>query len=515
MNKGPLIGLAGVIVAALSVELNGTLSALAMPDILGHLGVSHDAGLWFTSLYSSGEVLGMSIGAWWAATVSLRRFALFAIVLACTVTVLIPLHSGLPWLYTLRTVQGLSTGLTIPLLITSALRALGPPIRLFGLAGYALTATLFPNLSAAVAGLWTDYVGWHFIFYQAIPLDTLAFLLVWQGMPGEPYRWERLRQFDWRGALLVAAGFGSLTTLLIHGDRVDWFHARWICVLALVSAVCIPLFLLNEWFHPLPLLKLQLLGRRNFAYGSVALGTFVISSVSSSTIPNAYLQQVQGYRPLDAQLITTEIALSQLLLLPLMAVLLNLEWVDARWVSFVGLLCILTACIGDSYLDSDWNRAQFYLWQGFQAVGEAAVVMPLLMFSTNVVKPEEGPLATALVNTPRVVAEAAGTWLLTLVTRLRGHLHSDRITDQLGLERFRLIQGRGAPGLYPAPLLPSGAPRGGMSLRELNGVAQQQTAVLTFSDQFLVIGGIAVLLMVVLWVLTERTYPPRIALAKQ
>ncbi len=198
-----------------------------------------------------------------------------------------------------------------------------------------------------------------------------------------------------------------------------------------------------------------------------------------------------------------------------MAVILNIEWVDARWVSFAGLLCILTACIGDSYLDSDWNRAQFYLWQGFQAVGQAAVVMPLLMFATNVVKPEEGPLATALVNTPRAVTEAAGTWLLTLVARLRGHLHSDRIADQLGLDRFRLIQGRGAPGIYPTPLLASGAPRSPMSLRELNGVAQQQTAVLTFSDQFIIIGGLTVLLIIVLWVLTERTYPPRIALAKQ
>ncbi len=515
MNKGPLIGLAGVIVAALSVELNSTLSSLAMPDILGHLGLSHDQGLWFTSLYSSGEVLGMATGAWWAVTVSVRRFALFAIVLACAATVLLPLHSSLPWLYTLRTVQGLSTGFTIPLLITVALRALGPPIRLYGLACYALTATLFPNLSAAAAGLWTDLVGWRFIFYQAIPLDTLAFLLVWQGMPQEPPKWERLKQFDWRGALLAAAGGGSLTTLLIQGDRVDWFQARWISLLALVSAITIPLFLLNEWFHPLPLLRPQLLRRRNFAYGSVALGIFILITVSSSTIPIDYLEQVQGYRPLDAQLITTEIALAQLILLPLMALVLNIEWVDARWISFAGLVCILVACIGDSYLDSDWNRVQFYLWQGFQAVGEAAVVMPLLMFSTNVVKPEEGPLATALVNTPRAIAEAVGTWLLALTTRLRGHFHSDRIADQLGLERFRLIQGPGAPGMYSAPLLPSGAPRTKTSLGELHGIVQQQTAVLTISDQFLIIGGITVLLMVVLWVLTERAYPPRIALAKQ
>ncbi len=516
MSKaGPFIGLAGIIVAAMSVELNGSVSSLALPDVMGGLGLSHDAGLWFTSLYSSGQVLGMTLGAWWAVTVSFRRFSLFAIAFACLTTVLVPLSSNLGWLFSLRWLQGLAAGFTIPLLISVALRVLGPPIRLYGLACYALTATLFPNLSASLAGLWTDYVGWRFVFYQAVPLDVLAALCVWYGIPSDQPKYERIRQFDWRGALLVAAGFGSLTTLLIQGDRVDWFHARWICVLALVSGVCIPLFLLNEWFHPLPLLKLQLLGRRNFAYGCLALFTFVVISSSSSTIPISYLEQVQGYRPIDAQNISLAIASLQLILLPLMAGLLNLEWVDARWVSFAGLACILAACIGDSYLDSDWNRVQFYGWQVLQAVGAAAVVMPLLMMSTNAVKPVEGPLATANVNAPRAVAEAASTWLLTLITRLRGHFHSDRITDQLGLERFGLIQGPGASRMYPGPLLPSGAPRSPMSLRTLAGVAQQQTAVLTLSDAFLVIGALTVFLMIVLLVLTERTYPPRIALSKQ
>jgi len=57
---------------------------------------------------------------------------------------------------------------------------------------------------------------------------------------------------DWRGALLLVMGVGALSTMLYQGDRLDWFNSRLICVLALVSAVAIPLFLVNEWFHPLP-----------------------------------------------------------------------------------------------------------------------------------------------------------------------------------------------------------------------------------------------------------------------
>ena len=514
MKAGPLIGLAGVILAAMSTELNSQVATVALPDISGALGLSHDAGTWYSTLYTSGEVVGTSISAWWAVTMALHRFTLFTIVLACSTTLLIPLNHDYGWLYTLRALQGLAGGLTLPLLITTALRVLAPPIRLYGLAAYALTATFFPNLSTTVAALWTDLVDWHFLYYQSVPLSALAAVLVWYGMPREAPKYERLKQYDWRGTLLVVAGFVPLTILLQQGDRLDWFHSDLICMLTLISAIAIPLFVFNEWFHELPLIKLQLLGRPNFAYGALALFTFLIIGLSASEIPFSYLTEIQGYRPLQAYTATLEIAAAQLILLPLMAKVLDWEWLDPRLVSFLGLSCILAACIGDSYLDSTWNRSQFYLWQALQAVGDAMVVMPLLMMSTNSVTPEEGPFASAAVNTPRAFAEAAGVWLLQLVDRWRGHLHSARITDRLGAERFTLIQGQGAP-TYAAPLLPSGTPRTPDSLRQLNALVQQQTAVLTLSDAFLVMAGLVVALMIVLLVLPVRTYPPRIALADQ
>ena len=44
---------------------------------------------------------------------------------------------------------------------------------------------------------------------------------------------------------------------------------------------------------------------------------------------------------------------------------------------------------------------------------------------------------------------------------------------------------------------------------------QIQSTVLTLSDSFVVFGGLVVFLMIVLALLPERTYPPRIALAKK
>jgi MFS transporter, DHA2 family, multidrug resistance protein len=511
----PLFGLGGVLIAAMTSEFNDQVTSVALIDVRGALGISHDPGTWIESLYVSAEIVGMAISPWLLVTFTLRRWTLFAIALCGISSVLIPFSPNIEAIYALRLLQGLAGGLIIPLLMTTALRVLTPDIRLYGLAVYALTATFTPALASTVAALWTDIVDWRFVFLQTIPLCSLAGVLVWYCLAQDQPRYERFQMLDWRGALLLVIGTGALSTMLYQGDRLDWFNSGLICVLALVSALAIPLFLINEWFHPLPLLKLQMLGRRNIAYGTLGLFTFLVISQSGSTVPLRYLQEVQGYRPLQSNLITLEIAALQLVMLPAMALLLDYKRVGARLVSMVGLGLILASCIGSSFITVYWDRDQFYLWQLLQAVGQPMVVMPLLMMVTNTVaSPAEGPFVSALVNTPRAIAEATGAWFLALIDRWRNALHSDRIVDQAGQDRWRVIQSNGVLPQYPPPLMPDGQPRMPHSLETFRHAVQQQVTILSTSDTFLILGALTVFLMVVVMTLPVRTIPPRILFAK-
>ena len=245
------------------------------------------------------------------------------------------------------------------------------------------------------------------------------------------------------------------------------------------------------------------------------LFTFLVIGQSGSTVPLRYLQEVQGYRPLQSNLITLEIAALQLVMLPAMALLLDYKRVDSRVVSLVGLGLILASCIGSSFLTVYWNRDQFYLWQLLQAIGQPMVIMPLLMMSTNTVAgPAEGPFASALVNTSRAVAEAASAWFLELIDRWRNALHSDRIIDEVGQDRWRVIQSNGVLPQYPPPLTPGGQPRVPNSLEAFGHAVEQQVAILSTSDTFLILGALTVFLMVVVMTLPVRTIPPRIHFAK-
>lgn len=503
-----IVGLGGVLCTALLTTLNEQVSSQGLPDIMGGLGMSHDPATWFTSFYSAAQVIGTGLSPWMAITFSLRRWAYFVLFLGVLSSILIPCTDTLSLLYILRSMQGLAGGCAIPLVMFSTLRILSFDVRVYGLAVYALTATCFPYLSAALAGLWTDLVDWRFVFWQVIPLGAIAWAMLRYGMLEAEPDHSRWKDFNWRGALLFAGAAWCLSMVFLLGDWLDWFNSSFICVLTLIGSVCVPLLVWNEWFHILPFYKFYLLKRRNYLYGVIAINLFVLISLASSTIPGRYLTQVAGYRPEQSYLITLEIAFLQIIMVPVVGYLLNRRNVDSRLVGFVGMVSLFIGLCGDTFLTSVWLRQEFYLWQFFEGLGGEMILVSLLLMSTNAVAAIESPFAVALINMPRSLMQVLGVWLVQLVHRWRGTLHSQRLADHLGIKRYSLFQGNTPLIQTPTPLTPDGKSRFSSSLVFIKQQYSHQTHVLELTDVFFVLIGILVVLMFIILLLPVRTYPP-------
>lgn len=395
------LGLTGVLIAALAAGINNRVTDITLADILGIYGYGHDEGTWVTSAYSAAEVSAMLIAPWLAVTFSLRRFAIVVTALFVTLGVLIPFAKSIEMVVLLRVFQGLAAGSLPPLLMTVALRFLPWNIKLYGLSAYALTATFGPNIAMPLASLWIEGWDWRLVFWQIVPLGLLAGALIAWGLPQDPLRLERFKQADWRGALLGVSGITTLILGLTQGERLDWFNSPLITALLTSAAVCLPLFLVNEWFHPLPLFKLQLLSRRNFTFGIATLCLFLFMSMAGSALPSGYLATVQGYRALQSMPLALVVALPQLILAPLVAMVINRRWVDSRYVMACGLVLISSACLAGSLVNPAWMRDEFYWLQLLHTVGQPMIVVPLLMNATGVIHPMEGPFASSMVNTMR------------------------------------------------------------------------------------------------------------------
>jgi DHA2 family multidrug resistance protein len=109
----PLFGLGGVLIAATTSQFNDQVTSIALPDIRGALGISHDSGTWIQSLYVSAEIVGMALSPWLLVTFTLRRWTLFSIALCGASSVLIPFSPNIEAISALRLLQGLAGGLII------------------------------------------------------------------------------------------------------------------------------------------------------------------------------------------------------------------------------------------------------------------------------------------------------------------------------------------------------------------------------------------------------------------
>jgi DHA2 family multidrug resistance protein len=481
-----IIGLVGVLLAVLVSGLNEMVTKVALADIRGALAIGYDEGTWLVASYTATSVAAMAFAPWCSVTFSLRRFTLCAIGLFTVLGVLCPFAPNYESLLLMRIVQGLAGGALPPMLMTVALRFLPANVKLYGLAGYALTATFGPGLGTPLAGLWTEYVGWQWTFWQIIVPCLIAMAAVAYGLPQDPLRLERLKQFNWRGVLLGFPAICMLVIGILQGNRLDWFESSLICTLLGGGLLLLVLFLINEWSQPIPFFKLQMLGIRNLSFALMTLAGVLVVLLAVVVIPSSYLAQVQGYRPIQTAPIMLLAALPQLIALPLVAALCNLRWVDCRWVLGIGLSMLALSCLGGSQLTSAWIRDDFYGLQLLQIFGQPMAVLPLLMLSTGSISPMEGPFASAWFNTVKGLAAVVATGVIDALTTARLHFHSTMLVDSLG----------------NSPLADSDSP--GLAHR-----LHEQAVVLTASDLYLCMAGVAVALILLIFWLPTRIFPPR------
>ncbi|MGF6726659.1 DHA2 family multidrug resistance protein [Paraburkholderia sp. GAS41] len=486
------IGLIGMLFASLLAILNEQVTAQSLADIQGAFSIGHDDGTWLTALFEAANVATMVFAPWFGITFTLKRFTIGAVIATMFFGALCPFAPNLFSLYALRVLQGIAGGCLPPMLIIVALRYLPPKVKLYGLAGYALTATFGPALGAPLAALWTEYVGWQMAFWQIVPLGIAVCVAIQQGLPHDALKLERLKAFNWTGFLTGFPAVAMLVTGLLQGDRLDWLNSDLIRLMFVGGGLLLATFLVNEWFHPLPFFKLQLLSHRNFTHGLLTLVGAVILLVGVAAIPGQFLARVHGYRPLQTAPLSLLVAIPLLITLPLTAALLNLKRVDHRWVMAIGLGLMVVTCLMGSFITSEWIRDDFYLLQSIQIVAQPMVILGILMGVTTGLAPTDGPFASAMFNSLKTFSAAAATAIIEGLGTDRERLHSNMLVDHLG--NHSLVTSQSVNAAH--------------GIGELAHRIHEQAVVLTSADLYCVMAGVAMATFLLVPVLPVRIYPP-------
>jgi DHA2 family multidrug resistance protein len=422
----------GMLLSVVMSAVNLYSTDINAADIQGNMLFGADEQAWSKGIFEAAMVIGMTFAPWCAVTFTLRRMALFMTGLMAFAGLLCPFAPNLAIFYVLRGIQGLAGGAVTPLLITVALRYCPPRYRLYGFAAYALSSNFGPNMSLPIAGWSSDYFGLSGIFWNIVPFCVLSMAAVAYGLPKDPWRFDRFKRFDIVGVITGAVALAMLAIAATQGNRLNWFDSPLFTLLFFGGGFLLAFFLLNEWFHPAPIFKLQILARPNFLFAVIGILVLVIVFLGVVVVPLEFLAETHGYRPGDSGNLALVIALPQLVILPAISALLNVERIDCRWVFITGLILTGTSCYLASTLNAEWIRDDFYWLAALLSVGEAMAILPLLMLVVDQMPPDDGPYVSALFNSTKGFASILIGTIIEGFGRWRIGYHSSVLVSQLG-----------------------------------------------------------------------------------
>lgn len=479
---GTLGGMLGAFMAVLDIQITNS----SLRDISGAIGASVDESSWISIAYLVPEIIVIPLTAWIASILGLRRYLLITSALFLLFSVLCGQAWSLGSMIVFRAGQGFFGGALIPLGFTAVLLMLPPAKHAIGFALFGLTAMFAPSIGPSIGGWLTDHWGWQWNFYLNLLLGPFLLGAIWYGFPATAPRWEKLREVDGWGILLMALGLGALTTLLEEGTRHDWFGSDYIVRLALIAAVALPLFIVWQLRAKRPVTDLRLFADRNFGLGAiinVVLGGAMYGSIYLLPL---YLGSIQGYGASDIGRTLIWGGIPQLFIMPL------LPWfmkrVDARWLISFGLLMFGASCMLNTSMSADFAHDQLRWTLLVRALGQPFILVPVSAVATAGLAVARTAGASGLFNMTRNLGGSIGIALLSALLTVRERFHSNRLGESIS-EYNPLTQERLTALTQKFTLAGSDAYTAGrQAIAALDATVRREATLMAFNDCFHVLG---------------------------
>jgi DHA2 family multidrug resistance protein len=292
---------AGILLAALTEAVAGTVLSLGRGYIIGDIYATPDEFAWLDIGYTSAKLAAFLALPWLVDRVGARALLVGATLVMGAACGLAAATPRLDLLIGLRIIQGGCGGALLiagQMIVFLAYPRPRQPLlqALFAIGSVVAPATLAP----ALQGWLIDSQSWTWIFFGVVPLAMLAVGLMLVADCPIPTEIAR-RRFDAIGFALISVALLCGTYLLIQGSRWDWLEEPHIGWLALAAATALLAFLVQQAFAKRHrLLDLSVFRSENFTFAlcvSLVAGAALFGS--AFLIP-AFAVSVLAFTPTDA-----------------------------------------------------------------------------------------------------------------------------------------------------------------------------------------------------------------------
>ena len=153
-------------------------------------------------------------------------------------------------------------------------------------------------------------------------------------------------------------------------------------------------------------------------------------AITTAFLIPLYLGSVRGFRSLEVGDTLIWVAVPQLIICPLAALMLRRT--DARLVAATGFVFISVACLMVAYgLTPIWGTQQFLPSQLLQAVGQSFAISGVIFYGILHLKPQDALTFGAVLQTARLMGGEVGIAFMSTWSRVREQIASNTIGQHL------------------------------------------------------------------------------------
>jgi EmrB/QacA subfamily drug resistance transporter len=447
--------LALIALAQFIVIMDTSIIGVALPEMQADLGFSQESLSWVFNAYVVAFGGLLLLGGRLSDLLGARRlFSAGWIVLAAG-----SLTAGLAgevWVeLTGRALQGAGAALIAPSALTLLMTLFGSRPQELGkaLALYGAAAPVGGTAGVFLGGVITQYASWPWVFYINIPVALIALAATPAIMPSGA---GRRGSIDLAGAVTVTAGLAAAVYAIVRAPETGWGSAEtWLVLLAGVALIAA--FVAIQSKRREPLMRLGIWRAPNLAGANIAQLLMAAAWIPMWFFLNLYLQQVLGLGAFASGSALLPMTVAIMIMMIVLAPRLNSRF-GPKPLIVIGLLALGAGMFWLSLARPDGNFLVDVLPASLvSAVGMSLAFIPSLGTALSSARPEEGGLASGIVNTSYQVGSALGLAAMTAVAAAHG-------ARELG-DRVALTNGFSAAFLGAAALAVVGALAALLTLR--------------------------------------------------
>ena len=442
------------------------LLATALPDLRGVWGLSQDEGAILYTAATAPQLLIAPVLPWLLTVFGFRRILVPAAAGFVMVSCLIPFLSSFLPLITAHALLGLILGCFVTATILIILKCLPPPWWIIAFALFTFRVSLATNTGVSLGALYTEYLGWEWIYWQGGVIMLAYCTLLRFSLPLGTTNRDMLKDMDVSGMGFFCLGVTLLFIGMDQGERLGWLDSGYITVTIFGGCALLVAFCWNETVVRKPWAPPTLFATRNIFIAVCIIGFYIFMLTANSMLITQFLGSIRKLKPLQSG-----DALLLIALLQIPATLLCIYCVrraDVRLTCAFGMTIMALACYQGTLITEDWVAADFIPMAMLFAVGHPFVFLSLLAMCIASFAMETAPKLLAYVQFARISAPTICGALLTLFLRQRTDSHATWLGQHLTGNNH----------------IVSGFLESGGSLGDLHALVAAKATVLSIQDAF-------------------------------